>query len=87
METKVCSKCKEEKLLDMFNIVKLKYISSYCKQCKKEYHKKYVIDNKEYLIDYSRKYREDNKEEVSEYKKIWYEYNKDKLSEKKIQRR
>lgn len=87
MQTKICSKCKEEKEVFEFYTDKSKidgYYSS-CKECKIIYTKTRVDENKTYLklwkIDnpnYHKKFREKNPNYVKEY----YKNNKEVLLER-----
>jgi transposase-like protein len=67
MATKVCSKCRVEKLLSEFG----KYQASkdghrfQCKICRKQYYEA----NKEKISEQKKQYREANKEKISEHKK------------------
>lgn len=74
---KICSKCKEKKLLSEFNTFKKKrihvedkiYIRGYCKKCE-------AIKNQEW----SKIYRERNKEYLRERKSNYYYANKEKIN-------
>lgn len=76
---KICSKCKEEKNLDLFNRNKNSKDgrASACKACLKDYQDKYREANKEN----HKKWREANKESQKIYQKEknrkWYEANRD----------
>lgn len=80
---KICSKCKEEKLVDDFARRKSSKDGhdSHCKNCVKHYHE----INKNRISEYNRQYKEDNKDQFSEYhkqyRKQYYEDNKDKILE------
>ena len=76
---KVCNSCKIEKPLDDFHKDKKgKYgVSGDCKECRKEYVKKYRQKNKEQITEYRKKYYQENKE----YHKKYYKDNKEKLKE------
>lgn len=70
--TKICTGCKQEKLLDDFRLAKLRgklKRRSKCKSCEKEYNKKYIQlqlkDNPNY-----------HKEQRSKYKDFYTEYSK-----------
>jgi len=62
MESKVCTKCKEEKLLDCFyNHPDGKFgKDSKCKECQKRVFKEYQKKNKEYFARHSQEYRDRN---------------------------
>jgi hypothetical protein len=85
--SKTCSKCDIDKSLEEFRKDK-KSKGGYrpdCKECAKEYSKKYREENKENKEskkEYSKKYREENKEHLKEQKKKWDEENKEQLKEK-----
>jgi len=84
IKTKVCSRCKIEKLTTDF--AKNKYqkdgLANQCKVCNKEYR----IKNKDKLSEYFKKHYLENIEELriskSEISKKWYVKNKEKVSEK-----
>ena len=73
METKICSKCKEEKDFSEFHKQKSnKYgFYSWCKVCVSLYGKSYRIAN----ADKIREYRTNN----PEYRKIYYEANRERI--------
>ena len=92
METKVCSKCKNElpATSEYFGADKrLKSgLQARCKECKRQYrlknkdmiaecNRKYREDNKDRMAERNRKYREDNKEYFRQYRLK----NKDRLAE------
>lgn len=64
---KTCSKCKKEKELSEFYKHKRKKdgYSDYCKECDKEYCKKFRNENKEHLKQYKKKHYKDN---IQDYK-------------------
>ena len=60
METKTCTKCKEEKTLSEFNKNKLRPdgLHSWCNDCKSEYNSEYNkrLETKRSKVEYSREY-------------------------------
>ena len=80
MKTKICNKCKTEKILSQFNKGndndKLEYR---CKLCVKEYHKKYYQIHKQEKKEKSRNYHQEHKEEIKRKHKIYYQKNKNKI--------
>ena len=83
---KRCTKCGEEKPLEMFSKNKKgKYGgSSRCKECDKEYRQenikkakeyqqKYYNENKEIFLEKANAYRKENKDKINEYGKKYYE--------------
>lgn len=83
METKICSKCGEEKTLDMFSKQKTTKdgLRSWCKECFKEYNKKYSEKNKDKIKECKKKYSEGNKDKINKYHKKYREENKNKINE------
>ena len=96
---KVCSGCKVEKDFSEFNKHRNhKYgLSSKCKDCTREYNKKYQQNNKEKIAkqkkewnrknldriaEKSREYKQNNKEKIEEYQKKYRENNRDKIAER-----
>lgn len=94
-----CYKCKETKDINNFSKNKSKKIgvNTICKECSKEYMKKYNLENKEIvkkcreeykiknkekLKEQSIEYYKENKEKISEYQKKYRELNKEYLNEK-----
>lgn len=84
MQTKICTKCNQEKNIFEFSKAKLgKFgVQSVCKSCVKKFReenqekiKKYREENKEKLKEYYQK----NKQKINEYGKKWREKNKEKL--------
>lgn len=65
-QTKICSKCKNEKSADRFYTDRSKKdgLSSYCKVCRSRYHKAYRADNREALSELGKRYYEENKEQI-----------------------
>lgn len=58
METKVCSKCKNDLPIEQFSIKKGKP-QSYCKSCHSEYRKNHYEQNKQKYIDKASNYRKE----------------------------
>lgn len=92
-KTKICSKCKEEKLLSKFNTMKKNKdgLNIYCRDCQFIYNKEYREKNKDKLNahrstpeykEIRRKYRAKHKKEIAEYNKEYYNKNKKILAEK-----
>ena len=89
---KKCSKCGEWKVASSFNFYRDNNgkfgLKSTCKECKKEYDKKYREENKDKIKQYYKKnkdkvkeYYEENKDKKREYNKQYYKKNKDKIRE------
>ena len=72
METKVCSKCGEEKPLNEFEKGRKQ-----CKKCRKEYMKQWREEHKEYM----KQWEEEHKEERKEQHKQWEEEHKEERKE------
>ena len=92
---KVCTKCKVEKESSEFNKrTDIKNgLKSHCKDCMKEYVKRYRKNNMEKVAEYrkknkeklakqQRKWREDNRERVVERGRKWREKNRESIAEK-----
>jgi hypothetical protein len=92
-ETKKCDKCKKIKDIDDFHKNKNRKdgLASQCKLCRKdidkeqkrEYDKKYRLENKEKIKEQDRIRRKNKKEEISEYNKKQYKEKRRKLLEHK----
>ena len=81
---KKCSKCKEEKSLDCFDLSKNGGygVQSYCKDCMRIFKKKYYSKNKEKINKHSREYHLKNKEKINKYDREYYSKNKEKIAER-----
>lgn len=81
--TKVCSKCKAEKPLDMFTRhVKGKYgRAADCKECKRKHDAEYREINRDRVLHGKREYYARNKEAIIEKQRSYFENNKDKVRE------
>jgi hypothetical protein len=66
---KKCKRCEIEKHFHQFSKNKKSKdeLQSYCKDCNKEYFKKYYVNNKGYLLDKFSNYRNNNKQKRKEY--------------------
>lgn len=84
-KTKKCSKCGEEKNVNMFyKRTKSKDgLDSWCKGCKRESDKTYRANNKEKIAKKHKVYYKDNRESIDAYKKEWYENNKEEILKKR----
>lgn len=82
METKICSKCKEEKEVCEFNKRKTSKdgYRNYCKICHLEYSKKYVKDNYEKYKKYQDSYHLINSKSLSKKSSEYYQNNKEKVN-------
>jgi hypothetical protein len=83
VETKICSKCKEEKDVCEFYIApnNQKYRAS-CKICFNSNAKKYRDCNKNKIKEYIKNYKFINKETIKEKSKLYREKNEKKIKEK-----
>jgi len=80
---KVCSQCKLLKKLEMFPLRKEAKDGrrANCKECQKEYQRKYREENPEKRREYNRKYYEENREKCREWKRKYREENPEKVRE------
>lgn len=78
METKICSKCGEEKSVEEFykNKASRYGYATYCKKCAINYTKEYQNKKRDALAIKGKQYREKNREKRNEYFKEWYKRNK-----------
>lgn len=82
MKTKICSKCKVEKLAtrEFFYAGAVKDgLRSECKECSSVQNRKYRLRHREKRNEYHRKYRLRNKEILAEYGRKYREQNRDKI--------
>lgn len=80
METKICSKCKEEKSVCEFSFrTKTNRPISTCKKCEIDRVKSYKEQNSTKFLESKKKYREKNKDKISSGHKKWREKNKEML--------
>lgn len=84
MDTKVCSKCGEEKELAKFYKRKGRPIAQ-CKSCIKIKTAKYYQENRESRLLYQKNYAEENKEHIDEYQKEYRIKNIDKLRKSAVE--
>lgn len=82
MESKVCTKCKEEKPLENFDWrSKAKgRRQSICKSCTSEYHKQRRPALRQKLNAYASEYRAQNRENAKEASRKWRQENKGKAT-------
>ena len=85
MQTKICSKCKEEKEVCEFNIRKNRKsgFTSQCKLCICENAKKYREINSDLIKSRKKLYHNKNREEINKKAKEWREKNLEKTLQQK----
>ncbi len=71
MKTKICGKCKKEKNVSEFhkNPTKKDGVQSMCKECRKKYHRKHYLANKEKYCLEAQTRRVRLREEFTDFKK------------------
>jgi len=75
MDTKICSKCSQEKDISLFNKGK-----NQCKCCMAVYRKEYYNNNREECLSRGRKFKSDNKQKLKEYQQNYYlEHSQERL--------
>ena len=81
--SKTCTKCGETKPLDDFHRDKTGAGGRRpdCKECVREYKRRYHEENRDKRLEYNRRYHEENRDKVLEYKRRYYEENRDKVLE------
>ena len=79
VEFKTCSRCKIEKLSNMFQKRKESKdgLRAMCKECQSKQKKEYSIKNKEKILQNKKDYQSKNTEKLKEYCKKYYRDNKD----------
>ena len=84
MESKVCTKCGEEKALCDFNNKKESKDgkTSVCKICSRNDKNQYYLKNKTKILNDVKKYSDLNKDKIKDYQKEYYNNNKKELNEK-----
>lgn len=93
-ETKICTKCKEEKSLNEFGKASKEKsgLKSACKVCCNKYYeenkerllnkqKEYYNNNKEYILKRQKQYIEDNKELIKEQRRRYYNNNSEVIKQ------
>ena len=80
-KSKVCSKCKQEKLLcDFHKNARSKLgVTRQCKKCRNESHAKYYQKNSEQIKGHRKKYRQENLEKIKEREAKYYQENSEKI--------
>ena len=83
--SKTCTKCGETKPLDDFHRDKTGAGGRRpdCKECVREYKRRYHEENRDKELDRHRRYHEENRDKVRERKRRYYEENRDKVLEYK----
>lgn len=81
---KVCTKCGVMKPLDGFHRKKGRVDgrSPHCKECVREYSRRYHKENLDKERKRSRRYYEENRDKVREYQRRWSEENRGKVRER-----
>lgn len=77
---KECTKCNEVKELTEFSKDR-KGLSCHCKECRKDYAKRYQQQNKKKIKERQARWRENNKDIISERNKLWFQNNKEKVAD------
>jgi hypothetical protein len=88
METKICTKCGEEKQLNDFHKKSRSKdgFTSQCKTCRCKYTLDYSSNNKDKKRISDSNYYKNNKVKVNQYKLNWYHENKDRLRDSVLNR-
>jgi len=83
--SKTCTKCGETKSLDDFHRDKTRAGGrrSDCKECVREYKRRYLEENRDKERERNRRYHEENRDKVRERKHRYYEENRGKVREYK----
>ena len=78
MEKKLCTECGKFKIFSEFNKKKdcMYGINSICRECQKEYAKKYRENNKKYFKEYNKRYWREHKQKSSKRYEKYYKENK-----------
>ncbi len=86
---KICSKCKQEKLLCDFHkdATKKFGVASQCKKCKKERYEKCRQENPEKIKESVNKYYQKNKEKIKEHRRKYRQENSEKIKEREAKYR
>ena len=83
MREKVCTKCKQVKLLEEFHKDAIQH-DGYCKKCKEcatRIARLYYSDNKGKVAEYHKQYRLENKEKIAKRQRRYQLKNKERMSE------
>ena len=81
--SKTCTKCGETKPLDDFHRDKTGAGGRYphCKECVREYKRRYHEENRDKRLEYNRRYHEENRDKVLESQRRYREENRDILNQ------
>ena len=87
--SKMCTKCGVVKPLDGFHRNKggVDGRRSHCKECVREYKRRYHEENRDKRLEYARRYHEGNRDKRREYRRRHYEENRDKELEYQLRYR
>jgi hypothetical protein len=80
METKICSKCKVEKMENEFSPSDFVKSGGWCKLCNKEYKKAYYEANKNSISEANKSNYISNRDEILARNKLYNEINKDAIN-------
>jgi len=84
MNTKVCTKCKEEKPRAQFHkdINKKGGLGSYCKTCRNAYGKQWHKENRDSRLESKKQWYQKNRDSFLEYQKQWYQKNRERYKQR-----
>ena len=81
METKICSKCKIEKPIEMFYLSDRIKRKARCKECKNTTQKEYIERNKDKVAKCKKEWYEKTREERNEYRRKYSRENRKKINQ------
>lgn len=89
MQTKICSKCKEELPIDMFVLHSTSKdgYNNICKRCQSQYNKEYREKNKDSIKEKAKKRRDENRDTINAKKREYYQEHKEEILKKNAEYR